>query len=484
MNRNKLQAWGHYTLVWLVGSILTALAAHIINRQFNHFLAFFIPAVMGSIVCWLFTRKDLTGDRFKQACFFLSFVMLFGVLMIANRSWNYVTGNKAKVKHLTAANIKGNQYLEVCDLELDTSRTATYIARRIEHNRNYKNLVFEGTIIIQVKGLKNIFIQEETQTSCNYDFSTEQKLEETYEEVKRRLNIIKNRTPLHSHCYLTKIDNKNQGLVHAAYYAGLISKSDFNKLAIYEITSSAGETPLWKNFKELAIIVCVWLVIMAAVFAFAKQGQDEETAFTKNDWKELFRLASTLWPTVAIALICVAVYIVELSMGYKESHPDGDILYRLGALEGFRTLAEGQWWHLLAYAFLHGSFQHLLGNVCALLMISFFMLENVKPIGQAGIFLASSLFSGLCIIVFSGNEAVGASGGVFGMAGAYLTLSVYAWIMNGQRSLGMLLIGVGCLVSLLLSFARSVSMAGHIGGLACGILIGIGIIVYKNSKNP
>ena len=135
----------------------------------------------------------------------------------------------------------------------------------------------------------------------------------------------------------------------------------------------------------------------------------------------------------------------------------------LGALNSYAIYEDQQWWRLFTYAFLHGSFHHLFGNILSLLIVSFFMMPEVKPMGQAAVFLASS-------------------GGIFGMAGTYITLSLYTWIKTGQRQEGLVVIGAICIINLLLSFARTTSMTGHISGLACGFMIAIGIIIYRELK--
>ena len=157
-------------------------------------------------------------------------------------------------------------------------------------------------------------------------------------------------------------------------------------------------------------------------------------------------------------------------------------LSSVGALNSYAIYKDQQWWRLLTYAYLHGSFHHLFGNILSLLIVSFFMMPEVKPMGQAAVFLASSLFSGLAFLAFSQGIVVGASGGIFGMAGTYITLSMYTWIKTGRRQEGLVLIGAICIINLLHSFARTTSMTGHISGLACGFMIAIGIIIYKELK--
>ncbi|MEM6480736.1 MAG: rhomboid family intramembrane serine protease [Pseudomonadota bacterium] len=75
----------------------------------------------------------------------------------------------------------------------------------------------------------------------------------------------------------------------------------------------------------------------------------------------------------------------------------------------------------LSYAFLHGGFWHLLGNVIALLVLGRIAVEQVGGTLTALIY-AFSAFGGALVyglMAFGANPMVGASGAIFGLAGAW-----------------------------------------------------------------
>lgn len=493
INKERRNKWIHFTLVWLIGIIITTLVAFVSNQHFDDFPSFIIPVLVGGLICWIITRKDLQfvhEDRLKGFYLFLSLAILMLVSTLMNNGLSYTTGKKATVDQLTTKNIKEYEYLEVQDLQLDTSKTGTYIYQHLQHDRYSTNLEFEGFLVVQVKGLKDVYVVKNVVTSCSYDYASDEKIEETNQKVIERLQEIKSETPTHSHCYLSKFVKKDnigyQNAVNAALDAGINNPKEEDNFVFFDLSSSTNVNPFWHNVGNSTIALAIWGLIIAAAFYFTKEKKrkrkrrkEEDTPLTKEDKKELFRFALIFWPIIAIAIICIVMYIVELAMGYNETSPDSEILYKLGALDSYKIFEDQSWWHLLAYAFLHSSVRHLLGNVFSLLFISYFMIIEVKPTWQAVIFLVSSIFSGLAYIAFSKGIVVGASGGIFGMTGAYITLALYDWAKTGQRQVGLMLIGVLCIINLLLSFARSVSMLGHLSGLACGFLFAIGIIIYR-----
>lgn len=493
-NKKRRMQWMHFTIVWLIGSILTTLGVFVANKQFDGFFSLIIPVIVVGIICWKVTRKDLQfvyEERSRDFFSYMSCMMLLAVAMLMNTGLRYSTGEKAKVDRLTANNAKQYDYLEVMDLELDTSKTGTYVYQRVQRDRYSTNLEFEGILVIQVKGLNDVYVTRKAISSCSYDYASNEKIEETYQEVVEKLQKIKEKTPLHSHCYLSKFDKNEstgyQNSTKAVIESGINDPGEEDNFVFFGISTYDDGNPLWKNIKISGIVLAIWMMITGAAFRFTKEKKHrrirtKDEPSTKGGKTVILNLLVIFWPVTAILLACIIMFVVELAMGYDETSLGGEILYKLGALNSYAIYEDQQWWRLFTYAFLHGSFRHLFGNILSLLIVSFFMTPEVKPMGQAAVFLASSLFSGLAFLAFSQGIVVGASGGIFGMAGTYITLSMYTWIKTGRRQEGLVVIGAICIINLLLSFARTTSMTGHISGMACGFMIAIGIIIYRELK--
>ena len=155
-----------------------------------------------------------------------------------------------------------------------------------------------------------------------------------------------------------------------------------------QVGNFSNVNPFWHNVRNSTIALAIWGLIIAAAFYFTKEKKrkrkkrkEEDTPLTKEDKKESFRFALIFWPIIAIAIICIVMYIVELAMGYNATSPDSEILYKLGALDSYKIYEDQSWWHLLAYAFLHSSVHHLLGNVFSLLFTQLSQVNNPRHIG-------------------------------------------------------------------------------------------------------
>jgi membrane associated rhomboid family serine protease len=165
--------------------------------------------------------------------------------------------------------------------------------------------------------------------------------------------------------------------------------------------------------------------------------------------------------------ICVVVFLGELATE-RVAFPDS-VYWRGGVAAVF--VADGEWWRLLTAGFLHAEppfgFLHLGFNMY-LLWILGGMLEGT--LGRWRFLLvylvAIAGGSAAAMLIQPGAFSVGASGGVFGLMGAALLDLRSRGYAPFQSQIGQLLI-----LNLVLTFVfPSVSIGGHLGGLAAGAL--------------
>ena len=156
-------------------------------------------------------------------------------------------------------------------------------------------------------------------------------------------------------------------------------------------------------------------------------------------------------------------------------------LYRLGGVEKNAVL-NGDWWRLFTAMFLHGGFMHIVSNLFTLFFIGIFAESIIGPKRFILIYILSGLGCSLTSIYWHDNTvSVGASGAIFGLAGALIALNLmksYSEKINLQiLIISIIYIGYNLLMGLFTNFDN----AGHIGGLLTGFLIGI-IISSKIKK--
>ena len=170
----------------------------------------------------------------------------------------------------------------------------------------------------------------------------------------------------------------------------------------------------------------------------------------------------------------VAVFIATAVAGVSVIDPSGEALLRWGADFGPRTLS-GEPWRLLTSTFLHFGIIHLALNMWCLWALG----TLAEPLFGWAAFLLLYLLSGLggsvlSMLVHPMVVSAGASGAVFGVAGGVITFLLRSDGLKFSvptKTLGSVVGFVG--YNLAYSFARpNVDIAGHIGGLVVGLLLG------------
>jgi membrane associated rhomboid family serine protease len=171
----------------------------------------------------------------------------------------------------------------------------------------------------------------------------------------------------------------------------------------------------------------------------------------------------------------VAVYLaMAIGSGSVMDFPGHALLF--GANYGPKTLT-GQWWRLLTYMFMHGGILHIAINMWCLWDLGALCESLYGRWTYGTIYLITGVAAGLSSVAWNpGVLSVGASGAIFGLAGA-LIASFYL----GEFSLpGIAIRGtsrsllVFVVISLFFGGAR-VDNAAHVGGLVTGLILGAAI---------
>lgn len=177
-------------------------------------------------------------------------------------------------------------------------------------------------------------------------------------------------------------------------------------------------------------------------------------------------------PTASLALIaaCVVTFGFQVARG---GLADLNKLRDLGALDPARV-EQGEVWRLLSATFLHGNFDHVLGNVIMLYILG---MGCEHAFGRSQ-FLALYVASGLCGSLLSltgGQVSVGASGAIFGLAGALVaTLWKHrARLHVRDRRIGLILVAWSLYQLLIGALLPQVDNRAHLGGLLGGTALGL-----------
>jgi membrane associated rhomboid family serine protease len=188
--------------------------------------------------------------------------------------------------------------------------------------------------------------------------------------------------------------------------------------------------------------------------------------------------------TIALLVLLGILFLAEVWLS-RGLDPDPVILFRLGSLSA-DAVRDGDWWRLGSYAFLHGGPLHLLFNAYALWILMRPIEGLFGPAVALGLFAATAVAGGEASIAASTlrhspwQQAVGASGGIFGLFGAHIALY---WRLRhriapeARRAASRTLL-FNLLINLALAIgaqAANVHLdnAAHAGGFFSGIVLGL-----------
>lgn len=171
--------------------------------------------------------------------------------------------------------------------------------------------------------------------------------------------------------------------------------------------------------------------------------------------------------------INILMFLVTSALSRSIIDMDGEALYRCGMMYA-PAVWDGQWWRLLTSMFLHGGIMHIVVNMWALRNLGAELERLYGPLPFALLYLAAGWAGSLASLFFSRAAvgSVGASGAIFGLAGAWLAIAL-------RRRQYFQAFGQQVLMIVVINLVIGASMHGiidnnaHFGGLAGGFMLGL-----------
>lgn len=182
-------------------------------------------------------------------------------------------------------------------------------------------------------------------------------------------------------------------------------------------------------------------------------------------------------PAVLVLIMLNAVaFLFEMSAGDLN---DPEVLHRVGALEPYSVVVQGEYWRLFTALFLHGGFTHLLFNIFALYILGPPLERSIGIIRFAVCYVISGLASstgvvGLTVLGFvQVAQLVGASGSIMGIVGTWAGFLVrHRHVPQAKQRLGNVVMIIVIQIAFDLSTPQ-ISMAAHLCGLIAGFFLGL-----------
>ena len=176
--------------------------------------------------------------------------------------------------------------------------------------------------------------------------------------------------------------------------------------------------------------------------------------------------------TAVLIAINVVVFLIELAGGSGGlSNTNGKIVFDF-ALFG-PSVAEGEWYRLITSGFLHASVLHIAFNMILLFFLGRLLEPALGTPRFLVLYFASLLAGSFGVMILEPNAlTLGASGAIFGLAGATFVIARGRGMDAIAGQIGFLIV-----INLVFSFgARDVSVGAHLGGLVGGTICALAIV--------
>lgn len=174
--------------------------------------------------------------------------------------------------------------------------------------------------------------------------------------------------------------------------------------------------------------------------------------------------------TSGLAAALVAIFVLQLL------DPQGRLERAFAKVNG--RVLDGEVWRLFTASFLHAGLAHLAFNTLALLSIGPAIERLYGRLRFVVIFLLGGAVGYVASVALVPAPSLGASAGVFALLGALLAYALRARHVLTARSRQLVIREVLFIVALNLGLgllAGFVDNAAHVGGLAGGFALGLGL---------
>ena len=176
--------------------------------------------------------------------------------------------------------------------------------------------------------------------------------------------------------------------------------------------------------------------------------------------------------TMALLTIITLVFGFEVVIGALDNEA---LLVRLGAITP-DLLQRHEYYRLVTAMFLHASWLHWAANGWALFQLGTLYETLFGSPRFIFTYVATGLVASLSSVVFSHDVAVGASGAIFGILGAFIFSLLRSPQYRHQRWTRSLVSQIVFWILVNIAIGLSVKFidnAAHMGGLVAGLLLGL-----------
>ena len=168
-------------------------------------------------------------------------------------------------------------------------------------------------------------------------------------------------------------------------------------------------------------------------------------------------------PGVTYTIICVCIAMFALSY-----------IFPLTSLLGLspQLVRQGQIWRIFTYAFVHGSVYHIFVNMYSFYNLGGYMESFLSEKRYGTLILGGILSSAAFVFLFGGERVltIGFSGVLYAMLAMYFVRLIKSGAIRNPAIRSSIVRNL--VVNIMISFMPGVSLLGHAGGFAFGLIYG------------
>ena len=180
--------------------------------------------------------------------------------------------------------------------------------------------------------------------------------------------------------------------------------------------------------------------------------------------------------TVALVVINAVVFVFMVLKRTPVFKPTAEQIIHFGGNSGLLSLGTSQWWRMLTAIFVHIGLWHLLINEWCLWDLGFMAEHLYGPRTFLAVYILSGLTGSFVSIAYNPSVvSAGASGAIFGIAGALINTLHFGHIPAPPKALRASLVSLLVFAGFNLIYGLlkvGIDNGAHVGGFVAGLILG------------
>jgi rhomboid protease GluP len=180
--------------------------------------------------------------------------------------------------------------------------------------------------------------------------------------------------------------------------------------------------------------------------------------------------------TTFLIAVNVLVFLAMVASHVSPSSPTTADIIKWGGDSGEKIFIQDQWWRVITSAFVHIGGAHLLMNMWALWVLGTLAEAILGTWLYLGLYLVCAVAGSLTGVFWHPLVVgAGASGAIMGILGAEVSVLKFAHLPLPKEVLRSTMRSLvqGAVLTLVIGALPRIDNAAHVGGLVCGLLIGL-----------